>query len=54
MQAPVMGAGSDDDDDDVAGLAKQQRDLQQQVGQAQVALTRAKAELEQADLRQQQ
>jgi hypothetical protein len=47
-----MDAGGDDDD--VAGLAEQQRDLQEQVGQAQIAHTRAKAELEQAILMQQQ
>jgi hypothetical protein len=47
-----MDAGSDDEDE--AGLAEQQRHLQEQVGQAQMALTRARAELEQATLMQQQ
>jgi hypothetical protein len=53
-QAPVMDAGNngDGDDDDVAGLAEQQRNLQEQLGQAQVMHTRAKAELEQAILMQ--
>jgi hypothetical protein len=47
-----MDAGSDDDDE--AGLAEQQRDLLQRVGQAQMVLTRARAELQQATLMQQQ
>ncbi|KAF6260374.1 hypothetical protein COO60DRAFT_1700367 [Scenedesmus sp. NREL 46B-D3] len=51
-QAPVMDAGGDDDGE--GDLAEQQRGLQEQVGQAQIAHDRAKAELEHGSLMQEQ
>lgn len=47
-----MDAGGDNDD--IGGLGEQQSELQQQVGQQLIAYSRAKADLEQATLRQQQ